>query len=128
MSNVKQVIVLRTDLNMRKGKMVVQGCHASMKVFFDRITHIDSTTHIGNVTEDMIEWINGSFTKICVGIGSEDELLKLFARAAVSGLPYTIIQDSGLTEFGGVPTYTAVAIGPAKSEEVDKLTGDLKLL
>lgn len=26
----KQTIVLRTDLNMRKGKMVAQGAHASM--------------------------------------------------------------------------------------------------
>ena len=26
----KQVIVLRKDLNMRKGKMVAQGAHASM--------------------------------------------------------------------------------------------------
>lgn len=29
--NVKQVIVVRKDLNMRKGKMVAQGSHASMK-------------------------------------------------------------------------------------------------
>jgi len=32
---VKQVIVLRKDLQMRKGKMIAQGAHASMKVFFD---------------------------------------------------------------------------------------------
>lgn len=32
---VKQVIVIRKDLNMRKGKMIAQGAHASMKVFFD---------------------------------------------------------------------------------------------
>ena len=43
--NVKQVIVLRKDLNMRKGKMVAQGAHASMKVFFDRF---HSSTRIYN--------------------------------------------------------------------------------
>lgn len=28
--NVKQVIVMRKDLNMRKGKMIAQGAHASV--------------------------------------------------------------------------------------------------
>ena len=34
---IKQVIIMRTDLNMRKGKMIAQGAHASQKVFFDRM-------------------------------------------------------------------------------------------
>ena len=28
---------MRTALNMRKGKMIAQGAHASQKVFFDRM-------------------------------------------------------------------------------------------
>ena len=31
----KQVIVIRKDLNMRKGKMIAQGSHASGKEFLD---------------------------------------------------------------------------------------------
>jgi PTH2 family peptidyl-tRNA hydrolase len=31
----KQVIIIRKDLNMRKGKMIAQGAHASMKAIFD---------------------------------------------------------------------------------------------
>ena len=35
---IKQIIVVRKDLNMRKGKIASQCAHASMKVFFDRLS------------------------------------------------------------------------------------------
>jgi PTH2 family peptidyl-tRNA hydrolase len=38
-----------------------------------------------------------------------------------------LVQDAGLTEFGGVPTYTAVAIGPDYDDRIDPVTGDLEL-
>ena len=74
------------------------------------------------------DWLNGIFTKITVGVDSLAELEELYEAAALEGWPCAIIEDAGLTEFGGVPTVTAVAIGPYKSEEIDKLTGHLKLL
>lgn len=40
-SDVKQVLVIRKDLNMRKGKMVAQGAHSAMKVVFDQAYFID---------------------------------------------------------------------------------------
>jgi PTH2 family peptidyl-tRNA hydrolase len=69
-----------------------------------------------------------SFVKICVGCDSEAELLELHEKAKAAGLPVGLIQDNGTTEFHGVPTYTCLAIGPAKSEEIDKITGHLTLL
>lgn len=126
----KQVIVLRKDLNMRKGKMVAQGAHASMKVFFDLMCHTKNGAIIYDVdiTEAMEEWMQGSFTKICVGVSSEQELLAVFQAAKSAGLPCSLITDAGKTEFDGVPTKTAVAVGPAESKEVDKITGGLGLL
>ena len=38
--SIKQVIVVRKDLNMRKGKMCAQVAHASLKIFLDRIGYI----------------------------------------------------------------------------------------
>ena len=125
----KQVIVLRKDLNMRKGKMVAQGAHASMKVFFDRVEYCDhGEMKINGITPQMDVWINGLFTKVCVSVNSEDELLAVYEQAKMLGIPCSIIQDAGLTEFGGINTYTAVAVGPDDAEIIDSVTGNLKLL
>jgi peptidyl-tRNA hydrolase len=61
-------------------------------------------------------------------IRKQIELLALQARAEAAGLINALIQDAGLTEFGGVPTYTAVAIGPDRADRVDAITGQLPLL
>lgn len=132
MSNTKQVIVIRKDLNMRKGKMVAQGAHASMKVFFDRMEKSPWTfpgpSYLAVFTEAMAEWFDGMFTKICVYVNSEEELLNIYNKAKAADIPCSLIQDAGLTEFDGVPTYTAVAVGPDYNEKIDPVTGGLPLL
>jgi len=127
----KQVIILRKDLNMRKGKMVAQGAHASMAAILNEMgvnSNGDRMLYGNGMTIAMAEWLNGSFTKICVSVNSEDELIQVYKEAEAKGLPCALIRDAGHTEFNGVPTYTAVAIGPAFPHEVDPLTGHLKLL
>ena len=137
--NVKQILCVRRDLNMRKGKIAAQCAHASMKVFFDRrIEHFQVDTPLTAcdaphkmlipLTDEMHAWVTGNFTKICVSVDSEQELLDIFNKAKEANLPCSLVVDSGLTEFHGIPTKTVVAIGPAESEEVDKITGSLKLL
>ena len=155
--SVKQVIVVRTRypdgkggfFKPRTGKLIAQGAHASMKVFFDRADvgfawrvgrdsrEFNTRDEPGNpgepamltsLTEDMAAWAAGSFAKVCVRATSEEQLLELHAQAKKAGLPCAIIQDSGKTEFDGVATYTALAIGPALREDIDPITGDLKLL
>jgi PTH2 family peptidyl-tRNA hydrolase len=129
----KQVIVMRTDLNMRKGKMIAQGAHASMSVFFQMMKRRNEEEIViremamgeGGWTD---RWMTGRFTKIVVGTGSEVELLQLHRAAQESKLPCSLITDAGLTEFNGVPTNTCIAIGPWDPAEIDKITGHLKLL
>lgn len=129
----KQVIVMRKDLNMRKGKMCAQAAHASMKVFFDRMKQYGfHRTGAGDfdmhATKEMVEWINGAFTKICVYVNSEKELLEIYQKAVDEDLPAALIRDAGHTEFKGVPTLTCCAIGPDKDSKIDDITGDLPLL
>lgn len=140
--NVKQVIVMRKDLNMRKGKMIAQGSHASMAVLLysmrDNKPHTEYVPEIANGEYTMTlnvkeaspldQWLRGLFTKIALSVDSEQELLRIHTEAKAAGLPTALITDAGLTEFGGVPTNTCIAIGPAKAEEIDKITGHLKLL
>ncbi len=129
MTEPKQVIVIRKDLKMRKGKMAAQAAHASMKAVLD-YGHWDSasTMKIIGMPKPMTEWLNGSFTKICVSVDSEEELVEIFNKAKSKNMPCSLITDSGRTEFGGIPTKTAVAVGPYYSDIVNQITGKLKLL
>jgi PTH2 family peptidyl-tRNA hydrolase len=114
---------------MRRGKMCTQAAHASMKVILDQSVTLPNSDvlHI-SMNPEMKDWLTDTFTKICVYVNSEEELLSLYESALEAGILCSLIQDKGLTEFGGVPTYTAVAIGPDESDRIDEITGDLKLL
>lgn len=114
---MKQVIIIRTDLKMRKGKMIAQGAHASVMATLKYIWHAY-----------VWMWMFSNFTKIVVSVGSKDELLGMHRRAKKDGLPCALILDMGKTEFHGTATYTAVAIGPAPNADVDRITMDLVLL
>lgn len=113
---MKQVIVIRKDLKMRRGKEIAQGCHASMKATLENLNH-----------PDVKEWLNGKFTKIVVTVKTEEDLKEIYQNALNANLVCSLILDAGLTEFGGEQTYTAVAVGPAKDDRVNAITGHLKL-
>ena len=125
---VKQVIVLRTDLNMRKGKMVAQGAHASLLAILGDGSDVGGEHHLLNLDPSLLQWLHGDYRKICVGVGSEADLLETHSKALAAGLRCSLVKDMGHTEFGGIPTFTAVAIGPAASQLVDAITGTFKLL
>lgn len=128
MEDLRQVIVVRKDLNMRRGKLVAQSSHASMAIFFDRMEPIEGTDdYVLHMTPEMRAWREGLFTKICLYVNSEEELLTVLAEAEAAGLPCRLITDSGLTEFAGVPTNTCIAIGPARKSDLDPITGHLPL-
>jgi peptidyl-tRNA hydrolase, PTH2 family len=124
----KQVIVMRKDLNMRKGKMIAQGAHASLRVILDAGRAIDPTTYQVAMTEPMAQWMTGRFAKVCVSVTSEPELDAIVERARAAGLPCALIVDAGKTEFHGVPTKTCCAVGPAWADDIDQITGALPLL
>ena len=133
MNKTKQVIVMRTDLNMRKGKMVSQGSHASLKAILD-LAKVENNTFTNtikieySIASALNFWLQDKFTKICVQVSSESELLEIYKKAIDKKIIVSLIKDAGLTEFGGVPTYTCCAIGPDYSDKIDSITGNLKLL
>ena len=129
----KQVIIVRKDLKVRKGKMMTQAAHASVSALLSRgrlpksqFSTLKDITHVFG--EEVASWISSGQKKITVGVESEQELIEIFDQAKKAGLPCYLVVDSGLTEFGGVPTRTAVGIGPALAEDIDKITGKLSLL
>lgn len=129
---IKQVIVVRKDLNMRKGKIAAQGAHASLAIFFNLMKqHQNSKPEVGHFELDvtnpfMLDWMTGHFTKICVYVNSEQELLDLHQKSLAAGLPCALIKDAGFTEFNE-PTYTTLGIGPDDPDKIDLITGKLPL-
>lgn len=144
---VKQVIVFRKDLlkgenAIRKGKFAAQVCHASLSALLSlfkqrEIWEDDSFPCVGTKYElDVLndsyldKWLNGIFTKICLSVNDNDELLNLYAKIKKErpDIPCVLITDCGKTEFNNVPTNTCIGIGPFWSDEIDVFTKDLKLL
>ena len=131
---VKQIIVMRKDLNMRKGKIAAQAGHAVLSVIFKKLNMLDE--FFWSVEQDKVvfegdevldDWFANSYTKICLYVNSEQELLDLKKKADSLGFVTSLIKDNGTTEFNGVPTYTCIAFEPLPAEKIDILTKDLPL-
>lgn len=125
---------MRKDLGMRKGKMIAQGAHASLKVLLDAGAIDAGAIDAGRARFELpldaalVAWLGGRFTKICVSVDSEAALDAVVERARATGVPCALVVDAGHTEFHGVPTKTCCAVGPAWTDEVDAVTGGLPLL
>ena len=135
MKESKQVIVVRTDLRnsnghkIRTGKIAAQVAHASMAAIFNAGGLTEKNLTVPLPAKSAIhDWVNGRFTKVCVSVDSEKELVEIYQAAVKAKLICALITDAGLTEFNGIPTKTCCAIGPEWSDEIDKITGHLKLL
>lgn len=127
MSELKQMLIVRTDLNMRKGKIAAQCAHASLSILKAMMTPDDKIL-LKSIPAEFKTWLFGLQTKVCVYVSSEEELVDVYNKAKAAGMLCSLIKDAGKTEFNGVATLTVAAIGPAKNEDLYKLTGHLNLL
>ena len=111
---MKQAIVARTDIGMGQGKLAAQVAHASLSAYED--------------TDDRTRraWKGGGQKKVVLKASGEDELFALADRAEREGIPNAIVRDAGHTQLEP-GTVTALAVGPADEEVVDRVTGDLSL-
>ena len=118
LADLKQVIVVRTDLKMGKGKLAVQVAHASVSA-------------LEQARRRNPKWVEAWFAqnqrKICVKVSSDKELRILKGRIDNEELPNALIEDAGLTQLEP-GTLTCLGIGPVPSEIADRYTGELKLL
>ena len=129
MQRIKQVILIRKDLKMRRGKEIAQGSHASNAFLVERIRAGIGLGGRVLVALDKAEqaWIAEGMAKVCLQVASEEQLVDCHQKALALGLDSHLIRDSGRTEFGGNPTLTACAIGPDDADKIDQVTGDLQL-
>ncbi len=118
MAEYKQVLVVRSDLKMGKGKLAVQVAHAAISAAEETRKNCPSWYR---------PWIAESQAKICVKVENEAELRLLKERIDCEHLPNALIQDAGLTQLEPETT-TCLGIGPLPAELVDRFTSHLKLL
>ena len=116
--DLKQVIVVRSDLGMGKGKIAAQASHASL------IASLEAKKHELTWFDT---WYRQGMGKIVVKVSSEEELQHIFQLGVKNKLPRALINDAGHTQLDP-GTATAVALGPAPSKLLDPITGSLKLM
>lgn len=115
MAELKQVILMRTDLKMGKGKMIAQGAHASLQATFESNKKL------------VQNWKNKGMKKIALKVESLEQLQHIINQALENDLVAILIQDAGLTQVNP-GTVTCGAIGPAPEEQIDKICGELQLM
>ena len=117
MGDIKQVIVVRTDLDMGKGKIAAQVGHACV-------------LGAEHVRKSRPEWYNqcwGGQEKVVVKVSGIKELQEVKRHAIDLNLPWSEVSDAGHTQLAPGTT-TCISIGPAPENLIDKITGSLKLL
>lgn len=115
---MKQVIVIRRDLKMRRGKEIAQGSHASC-------AFLSQAVEGAGLRDVEWEWLRTSYRKIVCQVDTLQDLEALIEQAKSLGVSCWPIVDSGLTEFDG-PTLTCAAFGPDYDERL-AFTSHLRL-
>ena len=117
-SQVKQAIIVRTDLELGKGKLAGQVAHASVAGYRKVLSQFPDVAR---------KWEEEGEKKVVLKISGEKAMLTLFEKAKQAGIPSSLIHDAGLTQI--TPgTATCFSMGPWKEEEIDFITSELKLL
>jgi PTH2 family peptidyl-tRNA hydrolase len=111
----KQCLIVRNDVKMSCGKKCAQAAHASIGAFESADKALRRA------------WQVEGQKKVVLKADSERTLYEIKVIAERSGISASLVQDAGMTE---IPpgTITALGLGPAKSEDLDKITGTLSLL
>lgn len=109
----KQAIIVRKDLNLKKGKLAAQAAHAAILS--------------SDKSKFKEEWKKEGQKKIVLWCKDIEELFSLYQKAIAEKLPTIIVEDAGLTQVSK-GTKTCLAIGPAEEEKINKITSKLKLV
>jgi peptidyl-tRNA hydrolase, PTH2 family len=113
---MKLALVVRTDLDMGRGKIAAQVAHAAVAAAL--------ANQRGAVFH---RWREDGQPKVVLKVPDADALEQVIARARTADLPVELVHDAGRTQ---VPagTLTCCAIGPAQAERIDIATAGLGLL
>lgn len=138
MSEFKQVILVRSDLKLPKGKLAAQAAHAAVDATLKQLgsgrgSGFSSGQRSGlgsgrqSGSDIVSSWRNQGMKKVALKVADEKELYKYVQQAKDLGLVTAVITDAGKTVVAP-GTVTCAAIGPNAESDVDKIISELKLL
>ena len=116
--SIKQVIVVRNDIKMSRGKIAVQVAHAAVSSFYNTLLE---------KREIALKWLDEGQPKIVVKVNDLRELKSIMKEVEDRGIVTVLIRDAGYTELEP-GTVTCLGIGPDYSDLIDEVTGELPLL
>ena len=112
---MKQVMIVRTDLKMRKGKIAAQCCHGAIGAYKK------------SPADKIRKWENEAYAKVVLKAPTLQDLYNLRELARAKGVAYYLVTDAGRTQLPK-STVTVIGLGPDEDDVLDEITGDLKLL
>ncbi|XP_050092139.1 uncharacterized protein LOC126575473 [Anopheles aquasalis] len=118
---LKMVLVVRTDLGLKKGKIASQCAHAAV------MCCMRAATGGKDARQQLDSWLAQGQPKIVLKVDGSEELHLLTHRATAAGVIAELVRDAGRTQVAS-GTETVLGLGPERSEVIDSLVGDLKLL
>ena len=134
---VRQVIVVREDLSMPRGKIAAMVAHAAMSFLTSKMRVAENEGWIP-LTDVEVQWLTEldpglellnqkSFAKIVLAVKTEQELNEVAEKANIAGLHVEYVHDSGYSH-NPAGTFTCVAIGPDMKSRLDPVTRELRIL
>jgi len=113
--NVKQVIVIRKDLDMGKGKLAAMAAHAAV-----------GATLLAD-QEVVTKWSKEGGMKVVLRVNDLKEFDAVYKKVKAAKFPHFLVRDAGKTQLKK-GTITSLGIGPVDAKKIDKITGKLKLM
>jgi len=111
----KQVILVREDLKLPKGKLAAQVAHASLEAVLKTDKKI------------IQKWRDEGGKKVVLKVTDENELLKYKDMLERNKIKTALITDAGHTVL--TPgTVTCLGVSPQEESDIDTITGKLKMV
>lgn len=130
-SDLKQVILMRRDLKLRRAALAALTAKASAEFFIENDESERDEVLSVPLSREEVEWINNGCTRIVLGVSSESALRALVFKAEMTGIPcYPIMGRAGEGDekSDSGEEMLCAALGPDDAARIDEITGSLKLL
>jgi peptidyl-tRNA hydrolase len=125
MSELKQAIIIRKDLNLNKRDLASTVAKASLKFIVENNEAERGNQLLVSLSSEEQAWLTGSFSQDILGVTNRDQLDDIMFRAQIMGIEAYPVFVPGDSEN---PDMSCVALGPDEPDVINRLIHSLKPL